>query len=43
MIIHKLNPQGFCKGVINAIKLAKAAVNDSSIKKLNDALTKLIQ
>ena len=33
MIIHKLNPQGFCKGVINAIKLAKAAVTDSSIKK----------
>ncbi len=33
MIVHKLNPQGFCKGVINAIKLAKASVNDSSIRK----------
>ena len=33
MIIHKLNPQGFCKGVINAIKLAKASVNDNNIKK----------
>ena len=33
MIIYKLNPQGFCKGVINAIKLAKASVLDSSIEK----------
>ncbi len=33
MIINKLEPQGFCKGVINAINLAKKAVNDSNIKK----------
>ena len=33
MIVHKLEPQGFCKGVIGAIKLAKSAINDPNIKK----------
>lgn len=33
MIVYKLEPQGFCKGVINAIKLAKASTSNPSIKK----------
>ena len=33
MIIYKLEPQGFCKGVENAIKLAKNSINDPNIKK----------
>lgn len=33
MIVHKLEPQGFCKGVENAIKLAKKSIDDPNIKK----------
>ena len=33
MIVYKLEPQGFCKGVENAIKLAKNSISDPNIKK----------
>lgn len=33
MIVYKLKPQGFCKGVENAIKLAKNSISDPNIKK----------
>ena len=33
MIVYKLKPQGFCKGVENAIKLAKNSISDPNIIK----------
>ena len=33
MIIHRLEPQGFCKGVMMAIDIAKKSVSDKFIKK----------
>ena len=33
MIVNKIEPQGYCGGVIHAIKMAMDAAKDSSIKK----------
>ena len=33
MIVHKIEPQGYCGGVIHAIKIAKEAIKDNSLPK----------
>ena len=33
MIVNKIEPQGYCGGVIHAIKMAMDAAKDPSIKK----------
>lgn len=33
MIVNKLKPQGFCHGVVRALRIVKDAINDENVKK----------